>query len=206
MRAILSDWGLVPAAAKPTFFATSADFRRWLKKHHASVGELWVGFYKKAAGKPSMSYPESVDQALCFGWIDGVRKSIDEDSYVQRFTPRRRGSIWSTINIRRAQELIEQGLMQPAGAQAFAARDVEKTKQYSFEREHVEFDAALRKQFRSDQKAWAFFQSQPPSYRKLVTSWVMSAKQAATRERRLSRLIVDSAAGRRIRELRREKD
>jgi uncharacterized protein YdeI (YjbR/CyaY-like superfamily) len=145
-----------------------------------------------------------VDQALCFGWIDGVRKSIDADSYKQRFTPRKRGSNWSAINIERAQQLIKQGLMQPAGATAFAAHDAKKSKQYLFEQQHIELDAALRKQFRANRKAWDFFQAQPPYYRRTATWWVISAKQAATRERRLATLIADSAAGRRIGPLRRE--
>jgi uncharacterized protein YdeI (YjbR/CyaY-like superfamily) len=187
-----------PAAIEATFFATPAAFRRWLEKHHASAGELWVGFHKKATGKPSITWPESVDQALCFGWIDGLRKSIDADRYMIRFTPRRTTSIWSAVNTKRAQELIDLGLMQAAGAQAFAGRDAEKTNRYSFERDHVELDAAMQKEFRAHREAWLFFQSQPPSYRKMMTWWVQSAKRETTRARRLAKLIADSAAGQRI--------
>src|SRR5688572_6440582 len=154
---------------RPTFFATPADFRRWLERNHDSVTELWVGFHKKGTGKPSITWPESVDQALCFGWIDGVRKSVDPDSYKIRFTPRRPGSIWSTVNTKRAKELSKLGLMNDAGLKAFAARDEKKTKQYSFERDNVAFDPPLEKRFRASRKAWKFFDSQPPGYRKLAT-------------------------------------
>ena len=183
---------------KPTFFATPAAFRRWLEKNHDTSKELWVGFYKKDSGKPSITWPESVDQALCFGWIDGVRKSVAADSYMIRFTPRKPASIWSTVNTKRAKELRKLGLMHEAGLQAFERRDVKKTQQYSFERDNVEFTAELQKRFQAKRKAWAFFQKQPPGYRKLGTWYVMSAKQDATRLRRLERLIADSEAGRRI--------
>ena len=183
---------------KPTFFATPAAFRRWLEKNHDTSKELWVGFYKKDSGKPSITWPESVDQALCFGWIDGVRKSVAADSYMIRFTPRKPASIWSTVNTKRAKELRKLGLMHEAGLQAFERRDVKKTQQYSFERDNVEFTAELQKRFQANRKAWAFFQKQPPGYRKLGTWYVMSAKQDATRLRRLERLIADSEAGRRI--------
>ena len=183
---------------KPTFFATPAAFRRWLEKNHDTSQELWVGFYKKDSGKPSITWPESVDQALCFGWIDGVRKSVAADSYMIRFTPRKPASIWSTVNTKRAKELRRLGLMHEAGLQAFERRDVNKTQQYSFERDNVEFTAELQKRFQGKRKAWAFFQKQPPGYRKLGTWYVMSAKQDATRLRRLERLIADSEAGRRI--------
>jgi len=186
----------------PTFFATPDAFRRWLSSHHDSAAELWVGYYKKGSDKPSITWPESVDQALCFGWIDGVRKSLGEDSYMIRFTPRRARSIWSAVNTKRAQELIELGLMQAAGLKAFSQRDEQKTRQYSFERDRVELGAALEKQFRARKRAWTFFQAQPPGYRKTATWWVMSAKQEATRVRRLATLIADSEAGRRIDSLR----
>ena len=188
---------------EPRFFATPAAFRRWLARNHASTQELWVGFHRKATGKASITWPESVDQALCFGWIDGVRKSVDADSYMIRFTPRRTGSVWSAVNIERAEALTAQGLMQPAGAKAFAARDEAKSRRYSFEQKNVGFDEAQLEQFRANRKAWAFFESQPPSYRKTVTWWVQSAKQDATRRRRLATLIADSEAGTRIREMRR---
>ncbi len=183
---------------KPKFFATAADFRKWLAKHHDSEKELWVGFYKKDSRKKSITYPEAVDQALCFGWIDGVRKSIDAESYVNRFSPRRSGSTWSAVNTKRAKELIASGEMHPAGAKAFEARDPAKTRLYSFEQGSVEFTPALLNKFRANKKAWAFFESQPPSYRKPVTWWVISAKQQATQERRLAQLIADSAKGERV--------
>lgn len=193
-----------PAKIKPTFFATPADFRRWLKKNHASVTELWVGFHKKGTGKPSITWPESVDQALCFGWIDGLRKSFTAESYMIRFTPRKPTSIWSAVNIKRAQELTRLGLMQPAGTKAFGRRNAEKSIRYSFEQAHVKLNPAYEKQFRTNQRAWEFFQSQPPGYRKVSTWWVLSAKQEITRQRRLAALISDSEAGRRIAPLRRE--
>jgi uncharacterized protein YdeI (YjbR/CyaY-like superfamily) len=183
---------------KPRFFKTPADFRKWLEKNHETAAELWVGLYKKHTGKPSITWPEVVDQVLCFGWIDGIRKSIDPDSYMNRVTPRRKGSNWSAVNIKRVQELREAGLMTPAGERAFAERDARKVNQYSFERDHAEFSAAQQAAFRKNRKAWAFFQAQPPYYRKQMTWWVISAKQAATQERRLARLIADSAAGMRI--------
>jgi uncharacterized protein YdeI (YjbR/CyaY-like superfamily) len=197
--------GRLPAKPeiRPRFFATPAAFRRWLAKNHASATELWVGFHKKGTGRRSMTWPQSVDQALCFGWIDGLRKSVDEDSYMIRFTPRTSGSIWSAINIGRAQALTEEGLMQPAGSRAFLARDDAKSRRYSFEQENVAFDDAQTKLFRANREAWTFFAAQPPSYRRTATWWVVSARQAATRERRLATLIADSEAGLRIKELRR---
>jgi len=193
------------APIKPTFFATPAAFRHWLKKNYSSIAELWVGFHKKGTGKPSITWPESVDQALCFGWIDGLRKSLDGDSYVIRFTPRKPTSTWSAVNTKRAQELIRLGLLQLAGTRAFEGRDVEKTNRYSFEQQHVKLIPAYERQFHSNRRAWEFFQSQPPSYRKVATWWVVSAKQEVTRQKRLATLISDSAAGRRIAPLRREK-
>lgn len=186
-----------------TFFANPGEFRQWLEENHDSAAELWVGFYKKGSGKPSITWPESVDQALCYGWIDGVRKSIDDQSYAIRFTPRRKASIWSSVNLKRAQELVALGLMRPAGLKAFAERDEQKSKQYSFEREQVELGESHEAEFRANAGAWEFFQSQPPSYRKPAIWWVISAKQETTRRRRLETLIADSAAGRRIAPLRR---
>lgn len=185
------------------YFATPAALRRWLERNHESARELWVGFYKKASGKPSITWPEAVDQLLCFGWIDGIRKSVDGMSYAIRVTPRRRGSLWSAVNTRRVQELIELGLMCPAGAKAFSERDEERAGRYSFERENVKLSAAQTKQFRASPGAWRFFQSQPPGYRKTATWWVVSAKQETTRRKRLTTLIADSASGRRIAPLRR---
>ena len=183
---------------KPRFFPTPAAFRKWLQANHAKKTELWVGFHKKATGKPSMTWQESVDQALSFGWIDGVRKSIDEDSYVIRFTPRKQNSIWSAVNTKRARELTKQGLMHASGLKKFEERDQEKTNKYSFERDQAELPPALEKQFRANRAAWKFFQEQPAGYRKLAAWYVISAKQDATRQKRLTRLVADSEAGRRI--------
>lgn len=189
---------------KPTFFQTPADFRRWLEQNYASKTELWVGFHKKGSGRPSMTWPESVDEALCFGWIDGIRKRLDAESYVNRFTPRKAGGNWSSINTRRAKELISTGRMQPAGLRAFKARDPAKSGVYSFEqRNAAKLSPEAERRFRASKRAWKFFESQPPGYRKTVIWWVVSAKQEATRARRLETLIVDSAAGRRIGLLRR---
>ena len=188
---------------QPKFFPTPADWRAWLEKNHESETELWVGFYKKGTGKPSITWPESVDQALCFGWIDGVRKTIDAESYVIRFTPRRRGSIWSNVNIRRAGELVSTGLMQAAGKRAFDARDPAKSGIYSFERtKPAKLPPAVKKVFMANKGAWKFFQSQPPGYRAIVTNWIITAKQEATRDRRLATLMKDSAEGKRIAQLR----
>lgn len=184
---------------KPKFFPTPADFRRWLEKNHASETELWVGFYKKATGRPSITWPEAVDEALCFGWIDGIRKSLDAESYVNRLTPRRPGSNWSEINTRRAKELIRAGLMRPAGLKAFKARDPEKSGVYSFEqRQAAKLSPEAERKFKANKRAWKFFESQPPGYRRIATWYVVSAKQEQTRARRLARLIKDSAEGRRI--------
>jgi uncharacterized protein YdeI (YjbR/CyaY-like superfamily) len=182
----------------PTFFPTAAAFRRWLHQHHKSERELWVGFYKRSTGKPSITWPEAVDQLLCFGWIDGVRKSLGEESYVIRVTPRKPGSIWSAVNVKRAEELVKLGLMHEAGSKAFAGRDANKTNRYSFERAQVKLDKALEKQFLASRKAWEFFQAQPPGYRKTILWWIMSGKQEATREKRLGVLIGNSEAGRRV--------
>lgn len=182
---------------KPRFFRTEAAFRKWLETNHDRKDELWVGFYKKASGKGGLTYKEAVDQALCFGWIDGKVQTVDEDSYRQRFTPRRKTSTWSAININRIGELEKLGLMHPAGLKAFEERDPAKTGQYSFENA-PEFTAAQKKRFRANRAAWEFFQAQPPGYRRTVTWWVTSAKKEETRERRLNILIEDSAAGRRV--------
>ena len=180
------------------FFATPGDFRKWLKKNHRSATELWVGFYKRDSGRPSITWPESVDEALCYGWIDGIRQRLDADSYVIRFTPRKRGSIWSVVNTRRAGQLIREGRMEEAGLRAFEGRDPEKTG-YSFEqRGSLKLDPELEKRFRRNRKAWKFFEGQPPGYRKTAIFWVVSAKREETRLRRLQTLIDDCAAGRRI--------
>ena len=183
---------------KPTYFKTPADFRRWLAAHHAAEKELLVGFHKKGSGRPSMTWPESVDQALCFGWIDGVRKRVDDTRYTIRFSPRKPRSNWSAINVKRAQELIARKRMKPAGRKAFDARTEDRTAIYSYENRPTELDEAYAKTFRRDKAAWAFFQAQPPSYRKLASWWIASAKQEETRQKRLAKLMADSAAGKRI--------
>ena len=181
------------------FFPTPERWRAWLEKHHASAAELWVGFYKKGTGKRSITWPEAVDEALCYGWIDGIRKSIDETSYTNRFTPRRKGSNWSEVNIARIAELTQQGRMAPAGLAAFEARDPRKSGSYSFEqRQAPTLGDDFERRFRSNRKAWAFFEAQPPGYRRLAIFWGVSAKREETRERRLATLIADSAAGQRI--------
>ncbi len=188
---------------KPKFFSTPDKLRRWLEKNHATADELWVGMYKKGTGRPSVTWPDVVDQCLCFGWIDGIRKSIDDESYMNRITPRRRTSNWSAINIKRIDELTRAGLMHSAGIEAFRLRDPERVNRYSFEQDKLELDAEQAARFKADPKAWQFFESQPDSYRKPALWWVLSAKQQATRERRLATLIADSAAGLRIKQLRR---
>ncbi len=177
------------------FFETPADFRAWLAANHATAAELLVGYYKKGTGRPSMTWSESVDQALCFGWIDGIRRRIDDESYMIRFTPRRRGSVWSMVNTKRALELIEEGLMQPAGLAAFEIRDVSKAEEYSYEARPQGLDAAYEAEFRANQQAWTYWEAQPPHYRRGAAHWVMSAKREETRQKRLATLIADSEAG-----------
>lgn len=179
----------------PTFFATPADFRAWLDAHHQTAAELWVGFYKKGSGRPSITWPESVDQALCYGWIDGIRKRLDDASYVIRFTPRRKGSNWSEVNRRRAAELSEQGLMQPAGLAAYEARDKDRTREYTYEAQSHSLDEAYEAEFRAHVGAWDYWEAQPAHYRRGATHWVMSAKREDTRRKRLETLMADSAAG-----------
>lgn len=183
---------------KIEFFQSPGDFRKWLEKHHATDRELWVGYYKKSSGQPSMTWPESVDEALCFGWIDGIRKSLDELSYTIRFTPRKSGSIWSAVNIKRAQELSDQGLMRPAGLRAFEARKENKSGVYSYEQRGDQLVEPYAGMLRQNKAAWDFFQARPPSYRKAAGWWVVSAKKEETRLKRLEKLIEDSAHGRTI--------
>src|SRR4051812_23064824 len=180
---------------KAQFFATPADWRKWLEEHHDRETEVLVGFHKRGSGKPSITWPESVDGALCFGWIDGVRRSIDSSSYSIRFTPRRSRSVWSHVNVRRAEELIALGLMQPAGLRAFEARQQVRSGAYSFEQQDIRFDKDQEREFKKDKAAWKFFQSQAPWYRRTATFWVTSAKREETKARRLKTLIEDSAAG-----------
>ncbi len=181
-----------------TFFATAAEFGAWLESNHGTALELWVGFYKKGSGKPSLTWPESVDQALCFGWIDGIRKSVDEVSYTIRFTPRKPRSIWSAVNIKRALELTELGLMRPTGLQAFERRTENRSGIYSYEQRSENFPEPYAKIFKKNKPAWEFFQAQPASYRKMVGWWVVSAKKEETRLKRLAKLIKVSAQERRV--------
>jgi uncharacterized protein YdeI (YjbR/CyaY-like superfamily) len=182
---------------KPVFFKDSAELREWFRKNHKTEQEVWVGLYKKASGKPSVTWPEVVDEALCWGWIDGVRKTIDSDSYMNRVTPRKERSNWSLKNVNRVKELIEEGRMQPAGLAAFEARTGDRTRVYSYEqRMSAKLSSAQEKQFRANKKAWDYWQEQPPSYRKAAAWWVISAKKEETRLRRLTKLIEDCANGR----------
>ena len=183
---------------KPTFFETPADFRAWLERNHDKAAELLVGFYKRDSGLPSITWPESVDQALCFGWIDGVRRRIDDVSYTIRFTPRRRGSIWSAVNIGRVAELTKLDLMQPDGLKAFEARTAEKSGIYAYENAPKELAPADEKKFRANRKAWKYFSGQAPSYRRSAINYVTSAKREETRTRRLALLIDDSSHERRL--------
>ncbi len=183
---------------KPAFFASSSEFRRWLEKNHASAPELWIGFWKVHTAKGGLTYEQAVDESLCFGWIDGLVRRYDESAYMQRFTPRRPKSIWSAINIGKVEALQKAGRMAPAGVKAFAARDPARSSVYSFENRDVVLDPACEKRFRARKKAWAFFEKQPPGYRRLAAHWVMRAKREETRERRLAQLVADSALGKRV--------
>lgn len=180
------------------YFQSPEEFRAWLEEHHEDETEVLVGFYKVKSGKPSMTWAESVDEALCYGWIDGVRKGVDEERYTIRFTPRKPGSIWSDRNIKRVAELTEQGRMRPSGIRAFEARSEEKSRVYAFEQDSVEFSSEYAQRLRANESAWEFFQSRPASYQKAATHWVTSAKREATRERRLTQLIEHSENGRTV--------
>lgn len=190
---------VTPPPSAPLFFADASEFRAWLQRHAGTAVSLLVGFHKVGSGRPSMSWPQSVDEALCVGWIDGVRRRVDDERYTIRFTPRRPGSIWSKVNIARVEALIAAGRMQPAGLAAFARRTERRSGIYSFEQEQA---ASLSpdeiRTFKRDRAAWAYFEAAPPGYRKRMLHWVTSAKQAATRERRLARLIESCAAGLRL--------
>ena len=183
---------------KLKFFKSATDFRLWLEANHASVSELWIGFYKKDSGKGGLTYPEALDEVLCFGWIDGIRKRVDDLSFTQRFTPRKPRSIWSRININHVERLKKTGRMVPAGLKAFAAREPERSGVYSFENAPRKLATADQRQFKADKAAWQFFQQQPPGYQRLAIWYVVSAKKPETRERRLARLITDSRTGRRL--------
>jgi len=189
--------------SEPIFFASAAEWRAWLEAHHATETEVWVGMWRKALGK-GMTWPEAVDEALCFGWIDGVAKRVDDERRMQRFTPRKATSNWSLVNVGKVEALRAAGKMQPAGEAAFARRRTDKTGVYSFEqRDQAAFTPEQLAQFEADPAAWAYWQARSPSYRRTATWWVVSAKREETRARRLATLIADSAAGVDIKPLRR---
>jgi uncharacterized protein YdeI (YjbR/CyaY-like superfamily) len=183
---------------KPKFFNSRERFREWLERHHASAKEILVGFHKKNSGKKSITYAEALDEALCFGWIDGVRRNFDETSYTIRFTPRKPRSIWSLVNVRHVERLQKEGRMHPAGTAAFERRTPERTGIYSFENRPRELSAEFQKEFRKNEPAWEFFQKQPPGYKRLMSFWVMSAKKEETRIARLKRLTESSAKRERV--------
>ncbi len=182
----------------PTFFRTPADLRKWFRKNHATATELWIGFYKVGSGKPSITWPESVDEALCCGWIDGVRKTVDESSYKIRFSPRRPRSVWSAVNIKRVKVLSDEKRMLPAGLKAFAARLENKSGTYSYEQRPLDLPEPYLSEMKRHKAAWTFFAAQPPSYRKVMTWFVLSAKREETRLQRLEKLIEASATGKRM--------
>jgi uncharacterized protein YdeI (YjbR/CyaY-like superfamily) len=189
---------------KPKFFPSPADWHAWLEDHHEKHEELWVGFHKVGSGKLSITWPQAVDGALCFGWIDGVRKSLDETSYVIRFTPRRSRSIWSAVNIKRMAELAALGLTRPAGTRAFERRTGDRSEIYAYEqRKGAKLSGAHERQFRARKRAWKFFQAQPPWYRRTASWWVISAKKEETRLKRLAQLIDDCEHGRTLAQLKR---
>jgi len=183
---------------KPRFFANQIQFHAWLAKNHSSQKELLAGFHKKSSGTKSITYPEALDEALCFGWIDGVRKSFDKDSYTIRFTPRKPKSIWSNINVRHIERLKKEGRMQAAGLAAFDARDPKRTGIYSFENRPRELSKEYQQIFRANRQGWEFFNAQAPFYKRTVAFWVMSAKKEETQLSRLNRLIDASARGKRV--------
>jgi uncharacterized protein YdeI (YjbR/CyaY-like superfamily) len=196
----------MPTPKNIKYFKTPADLRSWFEKNHALQREQWIGYYKKDSGRPSITWPESVDQALCFGWIDGVRKSVDDKRYTIRFTPRRTTSIWSAININRVKELKKLGLMKKEGLKLFEQRDGKKSNRYSFEqRKNPVLPVSYKNTFISNKNAWTFFSSQPPWYRKASVWWIISAKQEKTKLQRLERLIQDCENGISVLVLRRKK-
>jgi uncharacterized protein YdeI (YjbR/CyaY-like superfamily) len=187
--------GTIP---KPQFFRTPAEFRAWLEKHHATDPEMWVGYYKKSSGKGGVVYREALDEALCFGWIDGLVKSIDGERYMQRYTPRKSTSHWSNVNVRRFEELDAEGRVHPAGRAAFERKTADRTGKAAYEQPEAELTPAQLKRLKANGKAWEFFSRQAPSYRRVVKHFVTRAKQEATRERRLDLVIEHSAKGERL--------
>ena len=192
------DGEVIESDMNPTYFKTPAAFRAWLEQNHATKDDLLVGFHKTASGRPSMTWPESVDEALCFGWIDGVRKSVDAERYTIRFTPRKSGSVWSTVNVGKVQVLLESGRMQPAGMAAFERRKEERSGIYSHEQGSVELPEPYLGVLRGNTAAWQFFQKQPASYRKAASWWIVRAKQEKTRLSRVENLVACSARAERV--------
>lgn len=190
-----------PKNIEPLFFKIPGELRKWFVKNHSSQTELLVGFYKIGSGKQSITWSESVDQAICFGWIDGVRKSIDEHRYMIRFTPRKPKSIWSAVNIKKVEALSKLGQMEPPGVLAFEKRKEANSKIYSFEQEHVALSKEFLKIFKGNKAAWKYFQSQAPSYQKAASWWIISPKQEQTRLKRLNELMERSASGLRAKHL-----
>jgi uncharacterized protein YdeI (YjbR/CyaY-like superfamily) len=190
------------------YFASQAEFRRWLEEHHDTATEIQVGYYKVASGVPSITYKESVDEALCFGWIDGIRRSVVDKRYTLRFTPRKPRSIWSAVNLKRFAELQAAGKVHPSGQRTFDTRNPAMVNQYSFEQppDALRLTAEQEARFKANAGAWGNFEKMPPSYRKAAIWWVVSAKQDATRQKRLDELIADSARGLRVKPLRRKTD
>lgn len=195
---------MAPVPHDVQIFATPAEFRSWLEANHDVASEVWVGYYKKGSGKTSMAYPASVDEGLCFGWIDGITRRIDDEVYTIRFTPRQKRSNWSTTNIARVEELNASGRMHPAGMRAFEARTKDRTGMYSYENRPADLPEAYHARLEANEAAWTWWQTQTPSYRRAATWWVVSAKQEATRDRRLEMLIADCAMGRQVKPLRQD--
>jgi uncharacterized protein YdeI (YjbR/CyaY-like superfamily) len=184
------------------YFGSPEEFRAWLEEHHESETEVWLGYWKKHTGKPSLTWSQAVDEALCFGWIDGILRRVDDERHVQRFTPRKPASNWSAVNVAKVEQLRAEGRMRPAGEAAFARRSEARTGVYSYEQRHeASFEPEHEQRFRADAAAWAYWTAAAPSYRTMATWWVVSAKKPETRERRLGRLIEDSAAGRKLAQL-----
>ena len=188
--------------SEPIYFSSPAEFGAWLEQHHESETEVFVGYWKRATGKPSLTWSQAVDEALCHGWIDGVLRRVDGERHAQRFTPRKPASNWSAVNVAKVERLRAEGRMRPAGEAAFARRRPEKSGVYSYEQRHkAAFEPEHEERFRANATAWDFWSASPPSYRRMATWWVVSAKRPETRERRLATLIEDSAAGRRLRQM-----
>jgi len=171
------------------FFKSGAEFRKWLARNHDKASEIWIGFYRKDSGKGGITYKEALDEALCYGWIDGIRKKLDDESFTNRFTPRKKNSVWSNVNIAHVARLKSEGRMMPPGIAAYDAMDDKRAGVYSFEREKAELEPAMKKRFRQNPKAWKYFENQPPYYRRMAAWWIISAKRDETREKRLAELI-----------------